>query len=94
MRKVVDYGVHVRSDVFVLKTFTFLTERQKETNPFLVLMCPYEYIPEGNTNGVYIQERMREMERLTLYGIEICISRRALLCVDLIRKLFKWHVKC
>ena len=33
-----------------------------------------------------------EMERLTLYSIEICISRVALLCVDLIRKVFKWHV--
>ena len=33
---------------------------------------------------------MREMERLTLYSIEICISRMALLCVDLIRKVFKW----
>ena len=33
---------------------------------------------------------MREMERLTLYSIEICISRIALLCVDLIRKVFKW----
>ena len=35
---------------------------------------------------------MREMEHLTLYSIEICISRTALLCVDLIRKVFKWHV--
>ena len=33
---------------------------------------------------------MREMERLTLYSIEICISSIALLCVDLIRKVFKW----
>ena len=35
---------------------------------------------------------MREIERLTLYSIEICISRMALLCVDLIRKVFKWNV--
>ena len=33
---------------------------------------------------------MREMERLTLYSIEICISHIALLCVDLIRKVLKW----
>ena len=36
------------------------------------------------------QEQMREMERLTLHSIEICISWMALLCVDLIRKVFKW----
>ena len=30
---------------------------------------------------------MREMERLTLYSIEMCISCMALLCVDLIRKV-------
>ena len=40
----------------------------------------------------YNLEQMREMERLTLYSIEICISCVALLCVDLIRKVFKWHV--
>ena len=35
---------------------------------------------------------MREMECLTVHSIEICISRMALLCVDLIRKVIKWHV--
>ena len=57
----------------------------RATNPVIAI--------EGlDGTGLYNQEQMREMEHLTLYNIEICISCIALVCVDLTRKVFEWHV--
>ena len=70
------------------KTQTFYT---RKTFPIYSMNQRKSY-KRQLVNSILNQEQMREMERLTLYtcSIEICISRIALLCVDLIRKVFKW----